>query len=166
VNSTSSVALAAMPVAGQLSGTGARLCVLTAKSRLPSGATAVTSAWVSERAPEQYCLVPSSRQPPWALLAISLGPGGCAAQTPHRLPAGGLARTPSSARMARAWRAPVFVAPGKVFPGQVGEDGPALAGCRQPAMLQVQPARLDRFGGERHPWPRPARSRPSHQRRH
>jgi hypothetical protein len=60
-----------------------------ANSRLPSGAAAVTSASVQEWAPEQYCLVPSSRQPRAVLLAVSLGPGGCAAQTPQRLPAGG-----------------------------------------------------------------------------
>ena len=89
VKSTLSVSLAAMPVAGQVPGTGERSLVLTANSRLPSGAAAVTSASVTERAPEQYCLVPSSRQPRAVFLAVSPGPGGCAAQTPHRLPAGG-----------------------------------------------------------------------------
>jgi hypothetical protein len=63
VNSTSSVSLAAMPVAGHEPETGDRSRVLTANSRFPSGAPAVTSASVQECAPEQYCLVPSSRQP-------------------------------------------------------------------------------------------------------
>ena len=63
VNSTSSVSLAAMPVAGHEPGTGDRSRVLTVNSRLPSGAAAVTRASAQERAPEQYCLVPSSRQP-------------------------------------------------------------------------------------------------------
>jgi hypothetical protein len=105
VNSTSSVSLAAMPVAGQVPGTGARSRVSAANSRVPSGAAAVTSACVHDRAPEQYRLMPSSRQPPPARLAISPGPGGCAAQTPHRLPSGG-GPTPSSARMASASACP------------------------------------------------------------
>jgi hypothetical protein len=63
VNSTSSVSLPAMPVADHEPATGDRSRVLTANSRFPSGAAAVTSASVQERAPEQYCLVPSSRQP-------------------------------------------------------------------------------------------------------
>src|SRR5689334_5614358 len=49
--------------------------------------------------------MPSSRQPPAAWLAESPGPGGCAAQTPQRLPAGG-APAPSSARMASASTCP------------------------------------------------------------
>src|SRR5690349_21465242 len=49
--------------------------------------------------------MPSSRQPPAAGLAESPGPGGCAAQTPQRLPAGGAA-APSSARMASASTCP------------------------------------------------------------
>src|SRR5690242_16218593 len=101
VNSTSSVSLAAMPVAGQVPGTGARSRVSAVNSRVPSGAAAVTRACVHVRAPEQYRLMPSSRHPPAVRLAISPGPGGCAAQTPQRLPAAG-APAPSSARMASA----------------------------------------------------------------
>src|SRR5580693_4857679 len=100
-NRTSSVSLAAMPTAGQVPATGTRSAVLAANSRLPSGVAAVTSASVTECAPEQYCLMPSRRQPRPARLAVSAGPGGCAAQTPQRVPAGGVA-WPSSARMASA----------------------------------------------------------------
>src|SRR3984893_13273783 len=105
VKSTSSVSLAAMPVAGQVPGTGERSRVLTANTRMSSGVVAGPSASEQERAPEQYCLVPLSRQPPPVLLAVSPGPGGCAAQTPQRLPAGG-GSAPSSARIARASACP------------------------------------------------------------
>src|SRR5579863_4647704 len=71
---TSRVSLAAMPVAGQVPGTGQRSWVLTANSRSPSGAVAVTTASVHDRAPEQYCLVPSSRQPLPVQRAVSPGP--------------------------------------------------------------------------------------------
>src|SRR5689334_7776790 len=90
-----------MPVAGQVPGTGASASTGTANNRIPSGAVAVTRAWVHERAPEQYRFVPCSRHPPPWRAASSLGPGGWAAHTPHRLPGGG-AGPSSSARIATA----------------------------------------------------------------
>src|ERR1700722_15614776 len=86
-NSTFSVSLAAMPVAGHVPGMGERSRVLTAKSRGPSGAAAVTSTSVHVWAPEQYCLTPFSSQVAPAGRALSDGPGGCEAHTPQRLPA-------------------------------------------------------------------------------
>ncbi len=105
-NPTSSVSLPAIPVAGQLPGTGSRSAVPTANSRGPSGACAVTSASVQVLAPEQYCLIPDSRQVPSPVwLAVTAGPGGWAAQTPQREPAGG-GGEPSSARIASASACP------------------------------------------------------------
>src|SRR3984885_1189451 len=102
---TSSVSLPAIPVAGQLLRSGSSSSVSTANSRAPSSAAAVTRTSVQIRAPEQYCLVPSSSQPspPW--LAVTLGPGGFAAHTPQRLPCSGLG-PPSSARIATASACP------------------------------------------------------------
>src|ERR1700736_2106221 len=98
---TSRVSLAAIPVARQLPGIGVRELVVTANSRVPSGAAAVTSACVHDHAPEQYCFVPRSCQPSPVCAARRPGPGGLAAHTPHLLPAGG-AGPSSSARIASA----------------------------------------------------------------
>src|ERR1700733_4836496 len=101
----SRVSLPAIPVAGQLPGTGSRPVVATANSRAPSGAAAVTSARGQARGPERYCLRPETRQPPAVRAAVRPGPGGIAAQTPHRLPGPG-AGPPSSARIATASACP------------------------------------------------------------
>ena len=143
-NPTSSVSLAAMPTAGQIPATGTRSAVLAANSRLPSGAAAVTSTSVTECAPEQYCLMPSRRQPRPARLAVSPGPGGCAAQTPQRLPAGGARLAELSQDGQRVGVAFSQPRQRKIFPGQVRQPGPALAGPPAARQRQVQPARLNR----------------------
>src|SRR3984957_11703842 len=102
---TSSVSLPAIPVAGQLPTSGSSSSVSTANSRAPSSAAAVTRASVQIRAPEQYCLVPSSSHPSAARLAVTLGPGGFAAHTPQRRPGSGRG-PPSSARIATASACP------------------------------------------------------------
>ena len=73
---TSSVSLPAIPVAGQLLTSGSSSSVSTANIRAPSSAAAVTRACVQIRAPEQYCLVPSSSHPPSAGSAAPGGDGG------------------------------------------------------------------------------------------
>src|ERR1700722_1423173 len=104
-NPTSSVSLPAIPVAGQLAVSGSSGRVETANSRAPSSAVAVTRACVQTRAPEQYCLVPSSSHRPSRRTALTLGPGGLAAHTPQRLPGSGRG-PPSSARIATASACP------------------------------------------------------------
>ena len=56
---------------------------------VPSGAVAVTSASVHDRAPEQYCFVPSRRHCAPVTLALRAGPGGCAADAPTASGPGG-----------------------------------------------------------------------------
>ena len=66
---------------------------------------AVTSAWVSVRAPEHQALRPSRRQPPSTRRAPSRAAGGSAAHTPSRCPAAGGGPS-SSARTATASACP------------------------------------------------------------
>src|ERR1700722_1906238 len=141
---TSSVSLPAIPVAGQLLTSGSSSSVSTANSRAPSSAAAVTRASVQIRAPEQYCLVPSSSQPSAPRRHVRSG----RVPRPHAPPAAGL--RPQAAKLGQdRHRVGVPLAQPcqrQVLPGQVGQRGPALPGCAGAGQREIQPARLDRRG--------------------
>ena len=101
---TSSVALAAIPIAGHVSSSGCTPGLLsgTRKSRSPSPASARTSACVRLAAPEHHRRRPSRRQPE-ALRAARSASTGPAVQTPKR-PAG--SSRPASWAIASASRCP------------------------------------------------------------
>ena len=129
-------------------GPGERSRVLTANSRLPSGAVAVTSASVQDRAPGAVLL--DAVEPPAPAGPAGRQPGPGRLRGPDSPAASGRRRRRRRARP--GWPAASACpsasrARERSSSGQIGEDGPALPGPAAAGQRQVQPARLDR-GGE------------------
>ena len=138
-----------MPVAGQVPGTGVSTSAGTANSRIPSGAAAVTRAWVHERAPEQYRFVP--RKPPLASVAGSFQLRARRVGGPHSPPAARQRRRAVQFGQDRHRVRMAFGKPGQgqVLRGQIRERGPPFPGPPGAWQRKIKAPRLHRRGTPR-----------------